>query len=82
MKDSKKRKGLYLGARAIYLLRRLAFENELPESGVTEQAISLLAELQEVWPAVERLAKAKGIKPEAVVLAALERQIPEKYFNE
>ncbi len=75
------RKGLYMSERAVYLLRQMAYETQLTESELTRQALDLYLGIAKAWPAVVKLSEVKGVKPSEVVLAALERQIPEKYFK-
>jgi len=76
------RKALYMSERAVYLLRRKAYETHLTESEIVRNAVDIyLAIGADVISATERLAVAKGIKPGDVVSAALAKQIPQKYFN-
>jgi len=70
-----------MSERAVYLLRKKAYETQQNESEITRQAIDLFLGIDKTWPAVLRLAKAKDVKPAEVVEAALKRAIPEKYFG-
>jgi hypothetical protein len=79
--DNVIRKALYMSERAVYLLRKKAYETQLTESELTRQAIDLYLGIEKVWPAVLKLAEVKKVKPPEVVEAALKRQIPDKYFE-